>query len=117
MISGIAVWAKHAKPQIKVFCVEPQGKDITGSLTAGIKKIDRSMDQLVSQIDFCPSGKPVMVQPYETLADGMRVQILGSLCYDILSKLCEKEVLSVVSLSLRPIHMWSIVAESFPDKR
>ncbi|KAK7087403.1 serine racemase-like [Littorina saxatilis] len=73
MASGIAIAAKHMKPDIKVFVVSPQGKLLT---------------------DCFKSGQRLWPNPPEylnTTADAIRLQQLGHLTFNILSQLAEKD--------------------------
>jgi len=77
MISGVAAWTKHVKPDCKVFGVEPLGKQLSRSLLAG---------QLI-----CEDRSKLL----NTIADGIRIPGIGDHCFPVLSALCEKEVFSV----------------------
>ncbi|XP_013383766.1 probable serine racemase [Lingula anatina] len=74
MISGICIAAKAVKPDIKIFACEPKGKDLEYSLKA---------------------GKPMWPDPpkfVDTIADGLRVQRLGTLTFPVVLELVEKDV-------------------------
>lgn len=77
LISGIAIAAKAIKPDIKVFLVEPEGKDAQKCLMAGER--------------LWPNP-PRFV---ETIADGIRTQQLGHMTWPIILELVEKQVFSV----------------------
>ncbi|KAL4223335.1 hypothetical protein ACF0H5_016806 [Mactra antiquata] len=74
MAAGIAITAKSLKPNIKIFVVEPKGKDLERCLIAG-ERLWPNPPQFV-----------------DTIADGIRIQQLGKLTWPILLKLAEKEV-------------------------
>lgn len=77
MISGIAIAAKTIKPDIKVFLVEPQGKDVERCLREG-KRLWSNPPQFL-----------------RTVADGLILQQLGHVTWPIILDLVEKEVFSV----------------------
>ncbi|XP_055957575.1 serine racemase isoform X2 [Patella vulgata] len=77
MLSGIAIAAKHIKPGIKVFAVEPEGKILEKCLTSGERLW------------------PNPPQYLDTIADGIRLQQVGHLTWPILLELVEKEVFTV----------------------
>ncbi|KAK7474457.1 hypothetical protein BaRGS_00034279 [Batillaria attramentaria] len=74
MGSGIAIAAKHIKPDVKVFIVSPKGK----------------------MLEECfKTGKRLWPEPpqyLDTLADAIRLQQLGHITFPILTQLAEKEV-------------------------
>ncbi|KAK3084682.1 hypothetical protein FSP39_017330 [Pinctada imbricata] len=77
MISGIAVAAKHIKPDIKVFMVEPEGKHCEKCLRSGLRLW---------------SDPPEVI---DTIADGIRSQQLGKLTWPIILDQVEKDVFSM----------------------
>ncbi|ESO97770.1 hypothetical protein LOTGIDRAFT_208911 [Lottia gigantea] len=77
MIAGIAVAAKHIKPNIKVYAVEPEGKILEKSLRA---------EEMLW---------PNPPQYLNTIADGIRLQQTGHLTWPFLLQLVEKEVFTV----------------------
>ncbi|XP_050410098.1 serine racemase [Patella vulgata] len=77
MISGIAIAAKHIKPGIKVFAVEPEGKILEKCLTSGERLW------------------PNPPQYLDTIAEGIKLQQVGHLTWPILLELVEKEVFTV----------------------
>uniref|UniRef100_A0A183DLD8 PALP domain-containing protein n=1 Tax=Gongylonema pulchrum TaxID=637853 RepID=A0A183DLD8_9BILA len=89
LCSGIVVAAKKIKPAIKgscflkpaikVYCVEPEGKNLQQSFDAS----KRSWD---------PDAGPV-----KTIADGIRVLRIGEKCFSPILEQCEKQVFTVVS--------------------
>ena len=73
LISGCAVAAKHLRPSIRIFGVEPvDGNDIYLSLRAGHR---------------------VTIPPPRTIADGLRVTSPGELTFPIIQELVEDVVL------------------------
>lgn len=73
LISGCAVAAKHLRPSIRIFGVEPEdANDIYLSLRAGHR---------------------VTIPPPRTIADGLRVQTPGELTFPIIQELVEDVVL------------------------
>ncbi|KAL4223179.1 hypothetical protein ACF0H5_016651 [Mactra antiquata] len=79
MVSGIAIAGKSIKPDLKVFIVEPQGKDVERCLQAG----DR----------LWPNPPRFL----NTIADGIRLQQLGHITWPIILELVEKQVFSVTN--------------------
>lgn len=79
MIAGIAIAAKSVKPDIKVFLVEPLGKDVERSLTAGER--------------LWPNPPRFL----NTIADGIRLQQLGHVTWPIILELIEKQVFSLTN--------------------
>ncbi|XP_064626297.1 serine racemase-like [Lineus longissimus] len=77
MTSGIAIAAKYMKPSIKVFAVEPKGKDLEKCLCAG-ERLWPNPPRFVN-----------------TIAEGIRTQQVGMLTFPILKELVEKEVFTV----------------------
>jgi serine racemase len=77
MISGIAIAAKHLRPEIKVFAVEPLGKELEPSLRAS----ERLWPNPSRYVD--------------TIADGIRFQQVGHITFPLMCELLEKEVLTV----------------------
>ncbi|VDN06763.1 unnamed protein product [Thelazia callipaeda] len=75
--SGIVVAAKKIKPNIKVYCVEPEGKNLQYSLL----QRERSWDSDAA--------------PVKTIADGIRVLRIGEKCFPPILELCENKVLTV----------------------
>jgi threonine dehydratase len=70
LISGSSIWAKHARPQIRVFGVEPEiANDTYLSLAA---------------------GKRIEIPPSETIADGLRAPAPGVLTFPIIQRHVEK---------------------------
>ncbi|VDM16305.1 unnamed protein product [Wuchereria bancrofti] len=80
LCSGIVTAAKKIKPNIKVYCVEPEGKNLQHSLDSNTRLWD-------------PDAGPV-----KTIADGIRVLRIGKKCFPPISEKCEKKVLTVHSL-------------------
>lgn len=73
LASGIAIAAKHIKPDIKVFVTSPKGKMLT---------------------ECFKTGKRLWPEPAEylnTAADAIRLQQLGHITFNILTQLAEKE--------------------------
>lgn len=79
MVSGIAIAAKSIKPDIKVFVVEPEGKDLEKCLRAG-ERLWPNPPQFV-----------------DTIADGIRIQQLGHLTWSIILDMAEKEVFTATN--------------------
>uniref|UniRef100_A0A914URH6 Serine racemase n=1 Tax=Plectus sambesii TaxID=2011161 RepID=A0A914URH6_9BILA len=79
LVSGIATWVKHVKPECKVFCVEPQGKELERCLHAG-ERLWADPPKLLN-----------------TVADGIRVERVGDRCFQFVVANCEKTVLSVTN--------------------
>ncbi|KAJ8312418.1 hypothetical protein KUTeg_009791 [Tegillarca granosa] len=77
MTSGIAIAAKAIKPEIKVFMVEPEGKNAEESLRAG-ERLWPNPPRFIN-----------------TIADAIRLQQLGHVTWPILLELAEKDVFSV----------------------
>ncbi|VDK84795.1 unnamed protein product [Litomosoides sigmodontis] len=77
MCSGIVVAAKQIKPLIKVYCVEPEGKDLQHSFDSSSRLWDPNAD------------------PLETVADGIRVLRVGIKCFPYICEKCEKKILTV----------------------
>ncbi|XP_060569417.1 probable serine racemase [Ruditapes philippinarum] len=77
MTAGICVAAKSINPKIKIFAVEPKGKDLQKSLVAG--------ERLWSN--------PTIF--LDTIADGMRRQQLGTKTWPIILELAEKHMFTV----------------------
>jgi len=77
MSSGISTWTKHVKPECKIFAVEPKGKNLAQTLLTG-KQTLKYESQFVN-----------------TIADGMRVPIIGENCVPIICSNLEKDVFTV----------------------
>lgn len=77
MASGICVATKAVKPGIKVFCVEPVGKELEKSLRAGVPQWP---------------NPPVTL---ETVADGMRMMCIFPRPWEVLKEMAEKKVFTV----------------------
>ncbi|XP_052801649.1 serine racemase-like [Mya arenaria] len=77
MVSGIAIAAQALKPDLKVFIVEPNGKDVEKCLRAGER--------------LWPNPPRFL----ETIADGIRLQQLGHVTWPIIRELVQKDVFSV----------------------
>ncbi|KAK3083742.1 hypothetical protein FSP39_002440 [Pinctada imbricata] len=77
MISGISIAAKHINPNIKVFMVEPNGKNCQECL----KREERLW--------------PNPPQYLDTIADGIRIQQLGHITWPIILRNVEKEVFTI----------------------
>ncbi|KAH3883199.1 hypothetical protein DPMN_007153, partial [Dreissena polymorpha] len=77
MVAGIAVAAKSIKPDIRVFIVEPNGKDVERSLVAGER--------------LWPNPPRVL----DTIADGIRLQQLGHVTWPIIQEVVDKQVFTV----------------------
>ncbi|CAG9529627.1 unnamed protein product [Cercopithifilaria johnstoni] len=77
LCSGIAVAAKKIKPDIKVYCVEPEGKNLQRSIDSNKRLWDPNAD------------------PVKTIADGIRVLRIGEKCFPSIYEKCEKKVLTV----------------------
>ncbi|VBB35037.1 unnamed protein product [Acanthocheilonema viteae] len=77
LCSGIVVAAKKIKPDIKVYCVEPEGKNFQHSFDAGERLWDQNAD------------------PVKTIADGIRVLAIGEKCFPPICEKCEKKILTV----------------------
>ncbi|XP_060590782.1 probable serine racemase isoform X2 [Ruditapes philippinarum] len=79
MTAGIAIAAKAIKPSIKIFVVEPDGKELEKCLRAGTR--------------LWPNP-PCFVN---TLAEGIKIQQLGHLTWPIILGLAEKEVFTATN--------------------
>ena len=77
MISGIALATKEIKPDIKIYAVEPLGKELEPSLKAEER--------------LWPNPPKYL----NTIADGIRFQQVGHLTFPYMCKLLEKEVFTV----------------------
>uniref|UniRef100_A0A2K6VTQ1 L-serine ammonia-lyase n=1 Tax=Onchocerca volvulus TaxID=6282 RepID=A0A2K6VTQ1_ONCVO len=77
LCSGIVVAAKNIKPTIKVYCVEPEGKELQHSFDSNKRAWD-------------PDAGPV-----NTIADGIRVLRVGEKCFPHITEKCEKKILTV----------------------
>ena len=77
MAAGVAVAMSHLSPDTKIFLVAPEGKGLDESLRHG------------SQSSSIPQG------PLDTICDGMRTRRLGDLCFPIVQRLAEPQVLEV----------------------
>jgi len=69
LISGIAVWARARNPRIKIYGVEPEGCD--------------SMGQSIA------AGEPVTIEPFASIADGLRSCRPGNVTYQICAALLD----------------------------
>lgn len=76
MISGIAIYAKSIKPSIRIFAVEPLGKELEASLKAN-KRLWPDEAKFIN-----------------TKADAIRLQQCGQLTFPIMCDLVEKDVFS-----------------------
>ncbi|VDM62459.1 unnamed protein product, partial [Angiostrongylus costaricensis] len=76
MASGVVAYVTEIRPDIKVFLVEPQGKDLATYLQKGELRTERDV--------------------VDTIADGIRVLKIGENCYPILKALANN-VITVVS--------------------
>lgn len=65
---GVALIAKKHNPKIRIYCVEPYGKNLEGAL--------RSADRL-------HNGKPRFIN---TIADGMRMQPAAVVAFPLMLK-------------------------------
>lgn len=79
LISGIAAAARQARPNLRVFGVEPEGA------AAMRASLDR--------------GEPVRLERVETVADGLAAPMAGELTYELVSRFVEE----VVTVSDREI--------------
>ncbi|XP_071810353.1 uncharacterized protein [Asterias amurensis] len=77
LAGGIATAVKGINKDIKIYCVEPEGKDLQTSLQAGKRMW------------------PEPPQSLNTVADAIRTQQLGKLTWPILRDKAEKEVFTV----------------------
>jgi serine racemase len=76
MISGIALYAKALKPSIKIFGVEPEGKNLEESL--------RAKERLWTSNIFL-----------NTKAEAIRMQQCGQITFPIMCELIEKDVFTI----------------------
>uniref|UniRef100_A0A7E4ZTI9 Serine racemase n=1 Tax=Panagrellus redivivus TaxID=6233 RepID=A0A7E4ZTI9_PANRE len=76
LLGGVAQWFSERHPEVAVFAVEPEGKDLRKSVKAGTRLWD--------------SGAPV-----DTIADGIRVLPIGEKCFEVVKTLPESAVLTV----------------------
>eukprot|EP00298_Acanthocystis_sp_HF-20_P009498 c18340_g1_i1.p1 GENE.c18340_g1_i1~~c18340_g1_i1.p1 ORF type:complete len:327 (+),score=165.88 c18340_g1_i1:41-1021(+) len=81
LLSGISLAAKSINPKIKIFAVEPKGKNLEKSLKAG-----KPM--------WTPEERSASI---DTIADGLRTRPLGELTWPIASKNIESDVFTVSS--------------------
>ncbi|KAK5986032.1 PALP domain-containing protein [Trichostrongylus colubriformis] len=81
MASGITAYIAEVRPDIKVYLVEPEGKELTAYLTNG---------------EITPERDVV-----DTVADGIRVLKVGEYCYPILKKSCTDKVITVSDDEIR----------------
>ncbi|KAL5016660.1 hypothetical protein ScPMuIL_006249 [Solemya velum] len=79
MSAGISIAAKALKPDIKIFVVEPKGKNLEACLRSG-ERLWPNPPQFV-----------------DTIAEGIRIQQLGMNTFPILCKNAEKTVLTVTN--------------------
>ncbi|VDM41360.1 unnamed protein product [Toxocara canis] len=77
LISGMAVAIATLSPKTKIFCVEPEGKQLEKSLKAGERLWDEGAG------------------PVDTVADGIRVLRIGAKCFPEMKRCCESTVLTV----------------------
>ncbi|XP_064602726.1 serine racemase-like [Liolophura sinensis] len=77
LISGIATAAKEIKPNIRVYAVEPVGKDLEHCLREGKR--------------LWPNPPTFL----DTIADGIKTQQVGQLTWPIVLSLVEKDVFTV----------------------
>uniref|UniRef100_A0A158Q6Q5 L-serine ammonia-lyase n=1 Tax=Elaeophora elaphi TaxID=1147741 RepID=A0A158Q6Q5_9BILA len=80
LCSGIVVAAKKIKPSIKVYCVEPEGKDLQHSFDSNARLWDANAG------------------PIKTIADGIRILRVGEKCFSSICEKCEKKVLTVQAI-------------------
>uniref|UniRef100_A0A0N5B4F7 PALP domain-containing protein n=1 Tax=Strongyloides papillosus TaxID=174720 RepID=A0A0N5B4F7_STREA len=77
LVSGISTYFKEKNKNVKVFCVDVEGKNLQDSVLA--KK--RLWDDDGASLD--------------TIADGIRVKVVGDKCFEQVVNNCEEEVLTV----------------------
>lgn len=77
MVAGISVAAKRLNPNIKIFIVEPKGKNSEQSLKAGERLWKPPFNLL------------------ETIADGIRMPVLGVRTWPIILQNVEKEIFTI----------------------
>ncbi|KAJ1368148.1 hypothetical protein KIN20_029216 [Parelaphostrongylus tenuis] len=80
MASGVVAYVTEIRPDIKVFLVEPEGKDLAAYLKRG---------ELTAERDVV-----------DTIADGIRVLKIGKYCYPIL-KACADNIITVTDGEIR----------------
>ncbi|MCU0248494.1 MAG: threonine/serine dehydratase [Bryobacter sp.] len=73
LLSGCATWAKHARPGIRVFGVEPE---LANDWWLSFQK-----------------GEPVEIPPPATIADGLRTQVPGKITWPIVRSLVDGVIL------------------------
>ncbi|XGW23127.1 hypothetical protein V3C99_005401 [Haemonchus contortus] len=81
LASGVTAYITEVRPDIKVFLVEPVGKDLAAYLKNG--KLTTEKDVL------------------DTIADGIRVLKVGKNCYPILKKACSDRIITVTDEEIR----------------
>ncbi|KAK5968271.1 Pyridoxal-phosphate dependent enzyme [Trichostrongylus colubriformis] len=81
MASGITAYIAEVRPDIRVYLVEPEGKELAAYLTNG---------------EITPERDVV-----DTVADGIRVLKVGEYCYPILKKSCTDKVITVSDDEIR----------------
>ncbi|KAK6010993.1 pyridoxal-phosphate dependent protein, partial [Ostertagia ostertagi] len=75
MASGVTAYVAEVRPDIRVFLVEPVGKDLGIYLAKGEITTERDV--------------------VDTIADGIRVLKVGENCYPILKKSCADKIITV----------------------
>ncbi|KAK6036605.1 threonine ammonia-lyase domain protein [Cooperia oncophora] len=79
MASGVTAYVTEVRPDIRIFLVEPVGKDLAAYLANGEITTERDV--------------------VDTIADGIRVLRVGDNCYPILKKSCTDKIIHCGKLS------------------
>uniref|UniRef100_A0A914DSK0 Tryptophan synthase beta chain-like PALP domain-containing protein n=1 Tax=Acrobeloides nanus TaxID=290746 RepID=A0A914DSK0_9BILA len=77
LIAGVAKYVAEVNPKIKVFCIEPEGKDLQSSLNAQVPLWEDTSKML------------------NTIADGLMVQRVTEQSFQVINECCQKRTFSV----------------------
>ncbi|KAK6034359.1 pyridoxal-phosphate dependent protein [Cooperia oncophora] len=81
MASGVTAYVTEVRPDVRIFLVEPVGKDLAAYLANGEITTERDV--------------------VDTIADGIRVLRVGDNCYPILKKSCTDKIITVTEDEIR----------------
>ncbi|KHJ81834.1 serine/threonine dehydratase domain protein [Oesophagostomum dentatum] len=81
MASGVAAYISEVRPNVQIYLVEPEGKELSVYLNEG---------KLIPEKDVL-----------DTIADGIRVLKVGENCYPILKRTSSDKVITVAEQEIR----------------
>ncbi|KHJ75946.1 serine/threonine dehydratase domain protein [Oesophagostomum dentatum] len=81
MASGVAAYVSEVRPNVQIYLVEPEGKELSVYLNEG---------KLIPENDVL-----------DTIADGIRVLKVGENCYPVLKRTSSDKVITVTEQEIR----------------